>query len=293
MVVVVAVLFVVAVLAGLAFWVLRRRGSDEMHSVAGYQHRLERLEEVRRRQLGSVRVIGGTSPEEDQASQPVIGESGHLEISSSSSRRRMPEDSDRPRVRERRGSPTHGPRRDMAIARMGHRPRRLGAPIAAAVAVIVLVTGLAIAGAHSRTPSSTTQTTTGHHQGGTAGSKSTTTTTTTTPKPTTFTASSTSGSNADYPLPFASYTVVVTATSADCYVQVTNASGQVPYAAVLHAGQHQQLTLTGDATIVLGAPAYAQVEVDRTPVTFPSPVPAPLNLVFQATAPSSTTSTTS
>ncbi len=292
--VVVAVLFIVAILAGLAFWALGRRGSDEMHSVAGYQHRLERLEEVRRRQLGSVRVIGGTSHEEDQASQPVIGESGHLEISSSSSRRRVPEDPGRPRIYERRRPPTHGPRRDMAIARMGHRPRRLGAPIAAAVAVIVLVTGLAIAGAHSRTPSSTTPTTIGHHRGGIAGSKSTTTTTTTTtPKPTTFTATSTSGSNADYPLPFASYTVVVTATSADCYVQVTNASGQVPFAAVLHAGQRQQLTLTGDSTIVLGAPAYAQVEVDRTPVTFPSPLPAPLDLVFQATSPSSTTSTTS
>ncbi len=282
----IAVLVGVAVLAGLAVWAFRRRGSDEMHSVAGYQQRLERLEEVRRRQVGSVRIIGGSTPEGDQ---PTVGEDGRIQITSSPSRRVIDDTNQLP-VYAERGAPSNYRRgRDTAIARMSHRPRRLGAPIAAAVAVVILVTGLALAGAHSRTPHSTTTTTTSRTGG--AGKKNETTTTTTA-KPTTFTATSTSGSDANYQLPFASYTVMFTATTGDCYIEVTNANGQVPYASVLHAGQTQQLTLTGSSRIDLGAPSYAQVQVDRTPVTFPSPVPAPLVLVLNAAPSGSTSSTT-
>jgi hypothetical protein len=283
------VLLGVAVLAGLAIWALRRRGSDEVHSVAGYQHRLARLEEVRRRQVGgSVRILGGNSDVEERATQPVIGESGRIEISSSTTPRRL-EDTGQLPVQERRPPPPTYRRREVSMARISRRPRRLGAPIAAAVAVIILVTGLAIAGARSRTPhATTTSTTTLHHRGTKTGS----TTTTTTVRPATFTAASVSGLNATYQLPFASYTVEFTATTGNCYVEVTNAQGQVPYASVLDAGQTQQLTLNGNSKVDLGAPDYVQVKVDRTPVTFPTPVPAPLNLIFDASGTTAATTTT-
>jgi len=287
----VAVLIGVAVLAGLAIFALRRRGSDEVHSVAGYQHRLERLEEVRRRQSGSVRIVGGTGPRPEAPQRPVVGEDGRIEISSSAASRRVLDDTGQaPRMPNRPPPAAYRRRRDLSIARMGHRPRRLGAPIAAAVAVIVLVTGLAIAGAHSRGhPTTTTTTTTPKkHQ-------TTTTRPPTTTVPSTFTPSSTSGNVATYSLPFASYTVAFTATNGDCYIQITNAAGSVPYAQVLASGATEQLVLTGTSKIVLGAPSRVTIEVDRTPVTFPNPIPAPLDITFVGATPpvgSTTTSTT-
>lgn len=288
----VAVLVGVAVLAGLAVWAFRRRGSDEMHSVAGYQHRLERLEEVRRRQGGSVRVVGGTTPNPGTPSQPVVGEDGRIEISSSASRRRPVDESGEPprspgRSPGRPQPATYRRGRDVSIARMSHRPRRLGAPIAAAVVVIVLVTGLAIAGAHSR-PHGTTTTTT--HKRNTRPTQSTTTTTA--PRPTTFTPSSTNSEGGSYALPFPSYTLSFKATTGNCYVQITNASGQTPYAQVLDAGATYQLVLTGNSQVVLGAPSSVTVQVDRTPVTFPTPLPAPLHLTFEASSSPSNTTTT-
>jgi hypothetical protein len=288
----VLVLVGVAVLAGLAVWALRHRGSDEMHSVAGYQQRLERLEELRRRQSGSVRVIGSTGPQGDADQQPVVGEHGRIEISSSPSRRRAVEETGQ-HGREPGAGPAPPPTyrrrsRDTSIARMGHRPRRLGAPIAAAVAVIILVTGLAIAGAHSRNPHTTTSTTIGKvHKGKVAP------TTTTTTVPPTFAPSSASGTDATYTLPFPSYTVSFKATTGQCYIQVTNSAGQTPYAAVLNPGQTKQIVLTGTSKVQLGAPSSVTIQIDKTPVTFPNPIPAPLNITFAGVTPPTSTSTTS
>jgi hypothetical protein len=97
-------------------------------------------------------------------------------------------------------------------------------------------------------------------------------------------------------LPYSSYTITFTATTAACYVGVTNAQGQSPLSVVLQKGQSQQLTLTGNGQVDLGAPKYIQVSIDGTPVTFPSPTPTPLNLILDAgsaTAPTSSTTTTS
>jgi hypothetical protein len=286
----VLVLLGVAFLGGLAVFALRRRGSDEMHSVAGYRQRLEKLEELRQRQAGSVRIVGSTAPSRDDP-RPVVGEDGRIEISSSTSRRRvldegaeLPDSGHLPPPATYRRSP------DTSIARMSHRPRRLGAPIAAAVAVIVLVTGLAIAGAHSRSPHSTTTTTLKKGHGPTT-TKPTQETTTTRPPPT-FSPSSTSGTDVTYTLPFSSYTVTVTATSGSCYLQITNSSGSTPYAAVLNQGSTEQIVLSGTSKATLGRPSDVTVEVDRTPVTFPTPLPVALNITFQGAPPPSTTPTT-
>jgi hypothetical protein len=280
----------VAVLAGLAIWAFRRRGSDEVHSVAGYQHRLARLEEVRRRQAGAVRMLGGTSQTEERGGPPVVGEDGRIEISSSSVPRRLEDTGQIPVHTERRPPPPYRRPREVSMARISRRPRRLAAPIAAAVAVIILVTALAIAGARSRTPNSTTNTTIGHH-GATTHSTSTTTTSTTA-RPAVWNATSSTGYDATYQLPFASYTVAFTATTGDCYIEVTNAQGQVPYASVLNAGQTEQLTLTGNSKVDLGAPTYVQVKIDRTPLAFPAQYQAPLNLILNASGSGIGTTTT-
>lgn len=289
----VVVLLGAVVLAGLAVWAFRRRGTDEVHSVGRYQHRLERLEEVRRRQTGTVRIVGGT-PRPPGAPPPVIGEDGRLEISSSTSPRRVFEDTGQlPATPNRPPRPApYRRRRDVSIARMSHRPRRLGAPIAAAAAVVVLVTGLAIAGAHSRGhPPTTTTTIVNHH--GTNGTTLPRQTTTTTTVPRTFTAGSTSGNVATYTLPFPSYTLTFTASdSGSCYIQITNSTGAVPYAQDLEAGSTEQLVLTGPSKIILGAPGYVTIQVDRIPVAFPNPVPAPLDIDFNAPAPAGSTSST-
>ena len=289
----VAVLLAVAVLGGLAVWSLRRRRSDEMHSVAGYEHRRERLEELRRRQGGSVRVIGSTAPRSGPEAQPGVGEHGRIEISSSTSRRRVFDDVAPPDPGKPPPPMTYRRPPDTSIARMSHRSRRLGAPIAAAVAVIVLVTGLAIAGAHSRTPHSTTTTTikSKKHHSTTATTGPTRQTTPTTAVPTTFSPASTNGSGATYSLPFASYTVSFDASSGACYVQITNSSGSTPYAQTLNQGSTYQIVLSGTSEVTLGAPSDVTVQIDGTPLDFPTPLPAPLHLTFDGAASTTTTST--
>ena len=285
----VAVLVGVAVLAGLAVWALRRRASDE-DSVAGYQQRLERLEELRRRHGGPVRSVGSAAPGSGSGSQPTVGEDGRIEVSSSASRRRVFDDTGQSQEPSNRPPPPIYRRsRDTSIARMSHRPRRLAAPIAAAVAVIVLVTGLAIAGAHLHPSHSTAPPTTlkkGH------GPTTTTTHPTTTTLPPNFSPSSTSGTDVTYALPFSSYSVTFKATTGACYVQITNSSGSTPYAQVLSQGGTEQIVLSGTSKVTLGAPSDITIQVDRTPVTFPKPLPAPLNITFEGAALPPTTSTT-
>ena len=163
--------------------------------------------------------------------------------------------------------------------RCSHRPRRLGAPIAAAVAVIVLVTGLAIAGAHSRSHPPATTTTIPRH-GGSTGTTVPRTTTTTTTVPPTFTTKSMSGNVASYTLPFASYTLIFTASNTgSCYIQITNSTGLVPYAQVLDAGKTEQMVLSGYQQGHPGRPGVRDRAGRPDPGhVCPTPLPAPLDI---------------
>jgi hypothetical protein len=258
--------------------------------VAGYQQGLERLEELRRRQGGPVRIVGSAAPGSGAGSQPVVGEDGRIEVSSSASRRRVFDDTGQPQESSGRPPPPiHRRSRDVSIARMSHRPRRLGAPIAAAAAVIVLVTGLAIAGAHLR-PSHPTAPPTTLKKGHSRTTQTTHPTTTTVPP--NFSPSSTSGTDVTYALPFSSYSVTFNATTGACYVQITNSSGSTPYAQVLSQGGTEQIVLSGTSKVTLGAPSDITIQVDRTPVIFPKPLPAPLNITFVGAGQPSTPSTT-
>ncbi|MGH9045373.1 MAG: DUF4115 domain-containing protein [Acidimicrobiales bacterium] len=273
--VVVVVLVCVVLLGGLAGWAFRRRGSDEMHSVAGYQHRLARLEEARRRQVAT---------EVPSTSDSLWNEQRPRDLRPL---RRRAAPGEQAAIVQGTPHPRHrGTTRDVSLARMSHRPRRLFAPIAASVAVIVVVTGLALLGAHLRSPhpkaASTTQLSTpkGRHH---LGAHKTTVTTPTVP--TSFSPVSTDGSQATYSLPFASYTLTVDASSnGDCWVEITNSSGQVPYAQVLPSGSSEQLMLGGNSKLELGAPGYVTIEVDGTPLKFPSPMPDPLDVDLEAAA---------
>jgi hypothetical protein len=263
---------------------LRRRGGDRLHSVDGYRRTLTTLEDVRSRSLtgSSVRIIGSSgSPAAERPARPLEpprparspGEFQGIGVE--------------PPTRSLRAGQR---RRERAIAHMSRRPRRLGAPLAAAAVVIAAVTGLAIAGAHSRHPhpKASTTTTSPHH-----GAKSHPPPTTTTTFPTTFVASGTTSTSATYAVPNAGYTLNVTTTTGASWIEVTNSAGTTLIAETLPAGQHKSIPLTGDARLVLGAPGFTQVKVNASPVVLPGGVS---ELLFDTpappTPPSSSTPTT-
>lgn len=224
MVKVVGGVIVVAVVVALVAWALRRRGSDEVHSVDGYRHTLDTLQDIRTRSgSGTVRVLGGGAgseaadrgapsggglvaggrPAEPGATGP--GATGR-ELGSAPTRRSEP---------ARRSEPTRGlvfddhaagdapmappgtgrHGRDRAISAMNHRPRRLGVPIlvgAVVLALLGLVVWIGAQSQHHGTPpaggrsGSTSTSTSSGAGGGTAGTGHGTTTTTA-PKSTTTT----------------------------------------------------------------------------------------------------------
>jgi hypothetical protein len=283
----VLVLVAVAIVAGLAVFVFRRRRVDELHSVAGYRAGLDKLEDLRKRQSSTVRVIGGQNAGSEEADHHAVPPPARRMLFDDTTRTRPPPTSEnRPRPRPVRSRP-------VSMARISRRPRRLGAPIAAAVAVIVLVSGLAIAGAHSRQNPhhNTTATTAPPRRTQSRVSRPATTTQPTTTIPSTFSPTSTGQSSATYGLPFSSYTVAFQATNGSCWIQITAADGTVPYAQTLTEGSTYHIVLTGNSKVELGAPGYASITVDDTPVAFPSSYGAPFTMTFNA-APSTTTTPT-
>lgn len=260
----------------IVLWVLRRRGGQQ-NSVDGYRRTLTTLQDVRSRSMtgSSVRILGssGTAEPGPARTGPAFEPPEAFGPGASAAARGA-------RATERR--------RERAIAHMSKRPRRLGGPLAAAAVVIAAVTGLAIAGAHSRHPrhsGTTTTTSLSHHKGH---SRPTPTTTTTFPK--TFVASASTTGTATYAVPKFSYTVNVTSTGGACWVQVTNSAGTTVVASTLAAGQHQAIPLSGDSKMVLGAPSSVRVDVDTSPVVLPGGV---FELLFQVPTPTTTTTTTS
>jgi hypothetical protein len=166
--------------------------------------------------------------------------------------------------------------------------------VAAAAVVIAAVTGLAIAGAHSRHPKGKATTAskagkgsaaTGHGRGHSHPPPTTTTT-----FPTTFVASGTTTSSATYAVPKLDYTLNLTTTTGASWIQVTNSSGTTVVAETLPPGQHKSIPLVGDAQVILGAPGFLQVKVDASVVVLPGGVS---DLLFDTPNPPATTTPTS
>lgn len=184
---------------------------------------------------------------------------------------------------------------EKAMHSINHRPKRIGALVAFA-AVIVLIVVLIVAGMHTNTPSpkkhptsgtATTVTTTphAHPQSGAAGTNGRkghkSATTTTTVAPVVSAPAPTSPNAANYQLGVASYSLVLSATSGDCWVSATNTStGAVLFTGVLSAGESHPVAATGPVTVVAGAPAAFGATVNGVAVQLPFGFQAPFTLKF-------------
>jgi hypothetical protein len=162
-----------------------------------------------------------------------------------------------------------------------HGPRRLGAPLAAIGAVIVLVAVLIVTGLHTTSPQ--------HH--GTAAAVTTTTTTharkthhattTTTAAPVVSAPSAATNHDATYQVADASYSLGLSATNGECWVQATDDnSGTVLLTALLLSGQSQTVSATGSVTVIAGAPNAFSATVNGSPVSLPPGFQAPFTLKF-------------
>jgi cytoskeletal protein RodZ len=304
-VVVALAVVVVLLIAGFTAWALRRRGTDEVHSVEGYRQTLSTLQGLGARSQGStVRVLNPQGSEEE-------GEEGEripVASTESPSWGHMPSHPRaNPLVFEEGTGPApisenaiSGRGRDKAMSSMNHRPRRLGGPIAAAVIVVAAVAVLAVLGARAqhhkaKSPAASTTTSGATHRSTTTSTPKPkkTTPTTTAPPPTQLTPTNASATSATYSPAAASYTVTVTTTTGAGWVEVhSTAAGNTPLAQTIPAGGSQTVNLTGASTIELGAPSVTNVTIDSLPVVLPSGYQTPFTLTVTPTAAAPATTTT-
>jgi hypothetical protein len=320
------ILAAVVVVGVIAAAVFRNRSQDDVHSVEHYHRQLHTLEEMRTHApTGS---DGITENGHDEAAYPA---SSFRVSSSSAVRLTDPGHTIVPPVPpppvKNQGEPmlfvdshaSSDPNEskstfmsgvdDKAMHSINHRPKRLGA-LAAMAAVIVLIVVLVVAGMHTNTPASkhqtrgtaTTTPTRSHPHSGTAagsghqtGRKSTSTTTTV--APVVSAPAPTSPYEANYALGVTDYSLVLSATSSDCWVSATNTStGAVLFTGVLSAGGSHAVAAAGPVTVVAGAPAAFAATVNGAAVQLPFGFQAPFTLKFATPgasgAPSASTTTT-
>jgi hypothetical protein len=177
-------------------------------------------------------------------------------------------------------------RDDRALHKIDHRPRRLGAPLAAIGAVVVLVVVLILTGLHSNTPphhgkAADTATTVRTHPPTGRGHA---TTTTTTAPPLVSPPQSATSNAATYQVGTSSYTLLLAATSGECWVEATNqATGSVIFTGTLFAGQSHSVSATGAVTVIAGAPGAFSATVNGSSVSLPTGFQAPFTLRFVPT----------
>ena len=185
---------------------------------------------------------------------------------------------------------------DKALHSIDHRPRRLGAPLAAIGAVTVLVIVLIVTGLHTdskppRHGSSSTATsvpvhasTTAPSHRGTSGNGRTTrqATTTTTAPPPVSAPTVASAHAATYDVTAAAYSLSLAASSGECWVEAENpATRTVLFTGTLLAGQSHIVAASGPVVVIAGAPAAFAATVNGAPVTLPPGYQAPFTLTFQ------------
>jgi Domain of unknown function (DUF4115) len=172
---------------------------------------------------------------------------------------------------------------ERAMHSIDHRPRRLGAPLAAIAAVAVLIVVLVVTGLHTSSPShhgkgaqtaNTTTTAPSHHAH--HGSASTTTTV----APVVSAPAAATNHSATYQVADASYSLALSATSGECWVQATDGSGAVLFSGILLSGQSHTVPATGPVTVVAGAPNVFAATVNGSPVQLPVGFQSPFTLNF-------------
>jgi RodZ C-terminal domain len=302
---IVAIVVIVGVTIGV---LLRGRSRDDVHSVEHYHRQLHTLEEMRahpsrpggngRTAYPSPAFRVGTStvrltdpdhplvppvppPPVPQSSEPVefADESDGL---ADGGEPEEPGQVSEPAAVAVATSTTSAKGEERALHAINRRPRRLGAPLAAIGAVIVLVVVLIFTGLHTTSPPQ-------HH--GTATTVTTTTTTThsrktheatstTTAAPVVSAPSAATNHDATYQVADASYSLQLSATNGECWVEAADNSGAVLFTGVLFSGQSHTVSATGSVTVIAGAPNAFSATVNGSPVSLPSGFVAPFTLKF-------------
>jgi hypothetical protein len=288
------IIIVVVVSSLVGVLILRRRSHDDVHTIEGYHRVAHTLEVINEHPQGA-----------EKSADQVVGpkhsypESTVRLTDAATVRLTHPTPTDLPpvappEVGARVGAitfddalaPAKGETalrpEDPAIGSMNHRPRRLLAPGLAVVVVLALVSVLLIFGSHSTTPPR-------HHAAAT-------TTTSTRPHPTTTTTVAraivsppqvTSATDATYAVAMNNYTLVLSATSTECWISVTGSAGASIFSGVLEPGQQQSVPAAGLVSVEIGAPQSFGATVNGTAVTLPTNYQTPLTLHF--TPPASAT----
>jgi hypothetical protein len=267
---------------------VRRRGSGETQSVAGYRRALDVLGQVaegehRPRQTGPG---GQRAVPADQRAVPADQRAVPAERTS----RSVPPQFDDvgTEMGQRRGAAAPGQRlarRDRSLLVMERPARRIG-PSLAVLAVVAAAGGGAayvVVRAHhtTRPPKQATTTSARRHtrheptkHERTTRGKATTT------SPSRYLAASSTGSSATYAPATSTYSLTVGASTGACWMSVTSASGKMVLAQTFAPGASATVTLTGDATILLGAPKAARLSIDGAPVVLPSATAVPYTITL-------------
>jgi hypothetical protein len=307
---------VAAVLAAFAAGIVtRRRSHDDVHSVEHYHRQLHTLEGMNAHPAGSGREngAGGGGPAAEAASaRPAFPASALRLAGSATVRLTEPAKPVVPPVPPpqvaKGGEPVHfddaadlppppspspeaavtstlppgpGPiwRQDRTMEAINHRPRRLGAPAGAVAAVIVIVAVLLVTGSHSVTPP--------HHAKSTAAGhalppvKTHHVTPTTTAPLLVSAPASASPHGATYTVGLSNFSLVLSATTAECWVDATETgNGSTLFTGVLFPGEAHTVTASGAVTVIAGAPGAFTATVNGTSVTLPDGYQAPFTLSF-------------
>ena len=233
-----------------------RRGRWEARSVAGYRRTLDVLASLGDDDRGAGRARArrtDSAPGEGSGAGPGTSGAG-------------PGTSDRSAI--------------SSLAAMEH-PARRGMSVGVLVAVLVLVvagagTFLAVRHHHGTAPPKHVPRSQPH-----ASSAPTTPTTT---LPSSYTAVSATGSSATYSPGTApgsgTYALLVGATTSDCWMSVTSATGTTVLAQTFTPGATASLSLTGRSTIVIGAPGVAKLAIGGIPLVLPSGATSPFTVTL-------------
>jgi hypothetical protein len=188
-------------------------------------------------------------------------------------------------------APTSGlfRRQDRAMNAMNRRPRRLAAPALAVASVTVLIVVLLLAGSHKVPPARVGSGQThgqGHHQStstsrGPSTTKKHTQVTTTTTLPVVSLPTATSTHAANYKVATSAFTLVVSATTGPCWINVMNPSSNATvFSGVLAAGEQRSLPVTGPVSLEVGAPSVFAGTVNGKAFVLPYGYQTPFTLNF-------------
>lgn len=294
---------VLVVAGAVAVALIRRRSHDDVYSVEHYHRQLHTLEEMRAHPADALqngndetsssypatafRVSGSSAVRLTEPGRPVVPPVPPPPVPNPAE----PVAFDDEKAPEPAPATFMSGSDDRAMHGINHRPRRLGAPLAAVAAVLVLIAVLIAAGIHSNTPghgkAATTATTTpAHRSHGSHGSQGSgrhpaTSTTTTTAAPAVSTPQASSAHAATYQVASADYSLDLAATAGECWVEATNtATGSVLFTATLFSGQSHSVAASGPVTVIAGAPGAFAATVDGAAVSLPPGNQAPFTLHF-------------